>query len=370
MTAGRESSQTVLVDVHSSRDFGQWRQEGLAGRQPSLAPYGLEHLCALGFELRQSGRPAWFDREPARRLRPVELRTRLRLRETLLGARVTRRAEIALALLEPQSYAFSLLSTLRVPPWSTTPLAALVCWLADDFRVAGPRRRAWLRQCVKGTELFLYLSSNQHQILREQLAIPEERLCFVPFGVEHDYFTPRSEPAREPYVLTAGLDRGRDYRTFLAAAAALDHPVKLLCPPHLLRGLKVPENVEALGFVEKARYRDLLRDAALAVIPVRPEVAYPTGQSVLLAAMSCEVPTVVTQTEALADYTRHGENTWTVPGEDPEALLAGMERVLGDQVLADRIARGGRQDVESTFNTVAMWRKVAPRLRALGAPRP
>jgi len=370
VTGGGDGFQPMLVDIHSTRDFGQWRREGLAGDQPSLAPYGLEHLSQLGFELRQARRPAWLDREPARRLRPLELRTRLRLRQTVLGARVTRRADLALALLEPQSYAYSLLSTMGVRPWSTTPLAALVCWLADDFRVAGTRRKNWLRQCVRGTDLFLYLSRSQHPILREQLAIAEERLCFVPFGIDVDYFRPRSEPPGEPYVLTAGLDRGRDYATFLAAVAKLDYPVKLLCPLHLLRGLKVPDNVEALGFVEKARYRELLRDATLAVVPVRPEVAYPTGQSVLLAAMSSEVPTVVTQSEALADYTRHGENSWTVPGGDPESLLAGIELVLGDPQLSAKIARGGRRDAESDFNTASMWQKVAPRLRALGQSGP
>ena len=355
----------MIVSIHSSRDFAQWRREALAGDQPSLAPYGLEHLCELGFELEQAEPGGWLERGPARRLAPLERRARLRLRRAIHGARMTRRADLALALLEPQSYAYSLLATLRVPPWSTTPLAALVCWLADDFRLADSRRKAWLRECVKGTALFIYLSRNQAPILREQLGIPEERLLFVPFGIEAEYYTPRAVQPRERYVLAAGIDRGRDYRTFLAAVSRLNLPVKLLCPTHQLRGLEIPPNVETLGFVEKARYRDLLRDATLAVVPVKPDVAYPTGQSVLLAAMACEVPTVVTATESLADYTRHGENTWTVPGEDPEALRAGIEHVLGDPGLAAEIARGGRRDVEASFNTAAMWRTVAPRLRAL-----
>jgi glycosyltransferase involved in cell wall biosynthesis len=354
----------MVVSIHSSRDFAEWRREALAGLQPSIDPYGLEHLSRLGFELRQAS-PLRLDRGPAGLLRSLERRTRLRLRSTLAGARVSRQADLALALLEPQSYAYSQLARLHVPPWSATPLAALICWLADDFRVAGPAMRAWLRRCVRGTDLFIYLSSNQRPILCEQLGIPPERLCHVHFGIAADYFSPRTERPREPYVLAAGIDRGRDYRTFLAAVARLDHPVKLLCPLLQLRGLEVPANVEAMGFVEKPRYRELLRDAALVVVPVRPAVAYPTGQSVLLAAMSCEVPTVVTRTDALADYTRHGSNTWTVPGEDAEALLAGIERVLGDPALAKKIARGGRRDVQSDFNTAAMWQKLAPRLRAL-----
>jgi glycosyltransferase involved in cell wall biosynthesis len=359
----------MIVSIHSSRDFEQWRREALSGIQPSLAPYGLEHLERCGFELRQAPMPQWLDRGPAGAARMLESRTRLKLRRTLISARVTRRADISLALLEPQSYAYSLLATLRVPPWSATPLAALTCWLADDFRVAGPRMRAWLRRCVKDTELFIYFSSNQRAILTEGLGIPEERLCFVHFGIESDYFTPRGAGSGERYVLAAGIDRGRDYRTFLSAVARLDYPVKLLCPRHQLRGLEIPAHVETLGFVERPRYRELVRDAALVVVPVLPAVSYPTGQSVLLAAMSCQVPTVVTQTAALSDYTRHAQNSWTVPGEDAEALLAGIERVLGDPRLAGEIALGGRQDVEARFNTETMWQTLAPRLRALRQAR-
>lgn len=355
----------MIVSVLSSRDLSQWRREALAGEQPSLAPYGLQRLSREGFELRQATLPGWLDGATARRLRPLEVKVRLRLRQTLAGTAATGRADLALALLEPQSYAYSLLASMHVRPWSATPLAAVVCWLADDFRIAGARRKAWLRRCVTGTDLFVYLSRNQLPILHEQLGIPAERLLFVPFGIEHDYFTPRTRPPSERYVLAAGLDRGRDYPTFLAAVAGLEHPVKLLCPLHQLRGLDVPDNVETLGFVEKPRYRELLRDAAVAVVPVKPEVAYPTGQSVLLAAMSCAVPTVVTQTEALSDYTRHGENSWTVPGRDPAALRAGIERVLGEPEFAAEIAQGGRRDVVSTFNTDAMWDTIAPHLREL-----
>ena len=355
----------MRVSIHSSRDFARWREEALAGEQPSTLPYGLEHLSRLGFELDQALPPAWLRRGSAGRLRVLENRLRVRLLGTLAAARTTRRADLALALLEPQSYAYSLLASLRLPPWSTTPLAALVCWLADDFRVAGPKMRAWLRRCVRATDLFIYLSSNQRAILRDGLGIPDERLLFVHFGIEADYFTPRTEPPRERYVLSVGLDRARDYRTFLAAVGRLDHPVKLLCPPVQLAGLDVPRNVEALGFVPKPLYRELLRDATVVVVPVQSAVAYPSGQSVLLAAMSCEVPTVVTQTGALADYTRHAGNTWTVPGEDPDALLAGIEKVLGDPQLAAELARGGRQDVLSTFNTAVMWQTIAPRLRTL-----
>jgi glycosyltransferase involved in cell wall biosynthesis len=385
----------MIVSIYSSRDLRAWEQQALDGLQPSLAPYGLESLAQLGFSLTQRAAPAWLRSRPARRLRELEARARLPLTRTLASRALTHRSDLALALLEPQPYAHSLLARLGARPWSATPLAALTCWLADDVRVATRSQRAWLRQCAQGIDLLVYWSTNQREILAERLGIPDHRLLFVPFGTEPDYFAPRralaherqtgpvigrddpqaadarsSEPSeRDAYVLAAGLDRGRDYRTFMAAVAGLDHAVKVVCPRPLLADLTIPDNVELLGLIDKARYRDLLQRAAVVVVPVKPEVAYPSGQSVLLNAMSCEAPTVVTDTVALADYTRHGENTWTVAGSDPQALADGIAHVLGSPTLAAEIAAGGRRDVLSSFNSAAMWRTIAPRLRALAGAR-
>jgi glycosyltransferase involved in cell wall biosynthesis len=362
----------MIISIYSSRDLKAWEQAGRRGLQSSLGPYGIEHLARLDFTLAQAAAPRWLRAKAGRRLRAIETRAGLTVSRTLLSAGVTSRSDIALAILEPQGYAYSVLAGLRVRPWSSTPLAVLSCWLADEVRTASRSRRAWLRRRTLGTDLFIYWSTNQREILREQLGIPDSRLFFVPFGIEASYFYPRRVDATDSYILAAGLDRGRDYRTFMTAVRELDYPVKLVCPKALLRGLTIPRNVELLGLVEKARYRALLQDAAVVVVPVTPSVSYPTGQTVLLDAMSCGVPTVVTRTSALADYVRHAENTWTVPGEDPDALRGGIERVLGDPTLAATIAAGGRSDVVSTFNAEAMWRKIAPRLRALasksGAP--
>jgi glycosyltransferase involved in cell wall biosynthesis len=356
----------MIISVYSSRDLRSWERAGREGLQPSLAPYGAEDLTRLGFTLTQATQPRWMPGEASKKLRELETRAGLQVSRTLYSARTTARSDIALAMLEPQSYVYSMLAQLRVRPWSSTPLAALTCWLAEEVRIASPSKLDALRRYTKGTALFVYWSTNQRAILSEQLGIPDDRLFYVPFGIAGDYFAPDGKIAGDGYVLAAGLDRGRDYATFMDAVRELDYEVKLVCPRHLLKDLRIPSNVEVLGLVEKSLYRGLLQRAAVVVVPVRSAVAYPTGQSVLLNAMSCAVPTVVTGTAALADYTRHGENTWTVPGEDPQALRAGIERILGDRVIAARIAQGGRADVVSTFNSTTMWQKIAPRLRALG----
>jgi glycosyltransferase involved in cell wall biosynthesis len=72
----------------------------------------------------------------------------------------------------------------------------------------------------------------------------------------------------------------------------------------------------------------------------------------------------------MRDYLRHGENAWVVPARDPEALSAGMRRVLDDGPLRQRLAAGGLTDVRERFNAATMWAAVAARLRGLPAWAP
>jgi glycosyltransferase involved in cell wall biosynthesis len=158
---------------------------------------------------------------------------------------------------------------------------------------------------------------------------------------------------------------GRDFQTFVAAIANIDYPVKIACRRERLVGIDIPSNVEVLGEVDHLHNRELLYGAAVVVIPSRPAAAYPTGQTALLNAMSCQRPTVVTATAAMADYIRHGENMWAVAGEDPGALRDGIEQILSDDARAAKVAEGGRRDVMSVFNAETMWASIARRLRDL-----
>lgn len=353
----------MIANLYVSQDLPSWERSGRRGERPGLGPYGIEHLAWHGVALTRWNEPAWTRVPGIREHRRVEQLLRLPLMRTAFSRRSLRRADLALAILEQEGYAHALLKRQGIAPWSTTPLALLSCWLADSARVASRPKLELLRAIARSADLLIFWSSNQRQIFQELLGVPDDRLFFVPFGIEMDFYEPR--PGGGGYVLAAGNDAGRDFRTFAAAVAAVDYPVKLACWPERLVGIDVPANVEVLGAVDHLRYRELLYGATVVVIPTKPETSYPTGQSVMLNAMSCQRPTVVTASAAMADYIRHDENTWAVPGEDPAALRAGIELVLGDDARAARIAQGGRRDVVGVFNAATMWASIAERLRSL-----
>lgn len=354
----------MIANLYVSQDLSSWERAGRRGERPGLGPYGVEHLTRHGFTLTRWNEPSWTRAPGIREYRRIERLVRLPLARSAFSGRSVRRADVALAILEQEGYAHALLKHRRIAPWSSTPLALLSCWLADSARTASKAKLEFLRIIARASDLLIFWSSNQRQIFQELLDVPEERLFFVPFGIETDFYLPRSGGAGD-YVLAVGNDPGRDFRTFVTAIAEIDAPVKLACRQERLLGIEIPHNLEVLGQVDHLRYRELLYGAALVVIPTKPETAYPTGQTVMLNAMSCQRPTVVTASAAMADYTRHGENTWAVPGEDPSALRDGIERVLGDDALASKLAEGGRRDVLSVFNAETMWTSIAERLRDL-----
>ncbi len=353
----------MITHLYVGRDLSHWERDGRRGVRPGLGPYGVEHLARAGMTLTHWSEPGWTQLPGVREYRRLEQRTRLQLVRAACSCRSVRRADLALAILEQEGYTHALLKRQRIRPWSATPLALLSCWLVDSARTAGRAKLEALRFIAGAADLLIFWSSNQRQIFEERLEVPDERMYFVPFGIETEFWRPRPGPG--DYILAVGNDPGRDFRTFAAAVAAIDCPVKIACRPERLAGVDVPSNMEVLGEVDHVRYRELLYGAAVVVVPTQPAAAYPTGQTVLLNAMSCQRPTVVTATDAMADYIRHGENTWSVAGEDPEALRAGIEQVLGDESLAAKVADGGRRDVTSVFNAETMWSSIARRLREL-----
>jgi glycosyltransferase involved in cell wall biosynthesis len=163
-------------------------------------------------------------------------------------------------------------------------------------------------------------------------------------------------------VFSAGLDRGRDYKTLIHALNGIDIQVRIAAPDRALKGLRLADNIELLGCVWGRDYLKQLSNATAVVVASRPDVAYPTGQTVILNALATGVPVVATGTVPLRDYLQHETNALLAPPDDPAALRNQVLRLIGDPELRRRLAKNGIQDVRERFNTGVMWQAIAERL--------
>ena len=325
--------------------------------------YRIELLADSGVDLRwtdAADRPPWS-------LGPVRAVTRRLERlgapfvQTLAAAPRLVRSDVVIAVFESQGNFLAGLRSLRLWPFTRPRFVVVACWLAMDLPRFSPGRRRAYRWMYRGVDRLVYFSPNQTEVYRDVLGIPEERLSFVPFGIDHEYFTPR-DVEEEGFVLAVGRDKGRDWATLFDAVRGTDLDLRVVCRPEDVAGQDVPPNATVLGTVDRSTYRDLTARARAVVVATRP-LAYPTGQSVTLESMAMGKCCVVSDTPAMAPYLRDGVDAVLVPPQDPAALRAALLRVVDDPDLRKRVGVAAREAVERRFNAPAMWREIAGLLR-------
>jgi glycosyltransferase involved in cell wall biosynthesis len=328
--------------------------------------YRIELLADSGIDLR------WTDAADRRpwTLKPVRAVTRRLERlgapfvQTLAAAPALVRSDAVVAVFESQGNFLAAVRSLRLWPFTRPRFVVVACWLAMDAPRFSPGRRRAYRWIYRGVDRLVYFSPNQTEVYRDLLGIPEERLTFVPFGIDHEYFTPQ-DVDDEGYVLAVGRDRGRDWPTLFDAVRGTDLDLRVVCRPEDVAGLDVPPNVTVLGVVDRSAYRDLTARARAVVVATRP-LAYPTGQSVTLESMAMGRCCVVTDTPAMAPYLNDGVDAVLVPPHDPARLRAALEQVVADPDLRKRVGVAAREAVDQRFNAAAMWGTVAGLLHGHG----
>jgi glycosyltransferase involved in cell wall biosynthesis len=333
--------------------------------------YRIETLAQAGVDLDYSDaahRAPWTAPPVHRAVRRLE-RLGAPFLQTLLATRRIARSNAVVAVFESQGNFLAALRSLRVWPYTRPRFAVVSCWLAMDAPKLSPARRRAYRWAYRGVDKVVYFSRNQTSIYRDVLGIPDDRLAFVPFGVDHEYFSPPPTDDDDGYVLAVGRDRGRDWETLFDAVRGTDLVVKVASRPEDIAGLDVPDNVELLGFVDRPTYRSLTARARVVAVPTQV-LAYPTGQSVTLEAMAMGKCCVVTDTPAMSDYLTDGVDAVLVPPGDSGRLRDALEHAVSDPDLRKRTGFAAREAVERQFNAPAMWRTIADVLvpqRAQGA---
>lgn len=373
-------SRVVASPQGATMPAGAAREAGVGGRgrgrvvllkyweagDADQQPYRVETLAGAGVDLDLSDavyRRPWTFGPVHRAVRRIE-RLGVPFLQTALATRRIARSDAVLAMFESQGNALAALRALRLWPYTRPRFAVVACWLAMDAPRFGAARRRWYRWAYRGVDTVVHFSRNQTSVYQEVLGIPRDRLAFVPFGIDHDYFSPPGvgddgdDRGDGGYVLAVGRDRGRDWETFFRAVRDTDLAVKVACRPEDVAGLDVPPNVELLGVVDRPTYRALTARARVVAVPTHVR-AYPTGQSVALESMAMARCCVVTDTPAMRDYLRDGVDALLVPAHDVSGLRAALQRAVADGELRAQVGAAARRAVEDRFNAPTMWRTIA-----------
>ncbi|MDE8653193.1 glycosyltransferase [Novosphingobium album (ex Liu et al. 2023)] len=228
---------------------------------------------------------------------------------------------------------------------------------AFNMRMGAPARGAFAlaeRLLARRTEKILCISRFEMLSAKER-GLPIERLAMVYNGIEDNAGTiPAINPEGDILRL---LFVGRDCRQkgfdILVDAIRLiaEKPIRLeAAGPEPRAGL--PENIEALGWIDRADVSHRLARADALVMPSRWE-----GFGLAaLEAMRQGKAVIAASVDALPELVIHGETGILVPPDDPQALAGALSGLTRETL--QEMGRQGRAHYLANFTAVQMHREI------------
>lgn len=309
-----------------------WEERHDRGEVPSIWPYGLDGLRAFApvsvLDLPAPGRVA-----------------RLRAR---VGVGPRRQAGTAFTWDENAAFRLQV----------TRPHGRFisgVIWLTDMVeRGTVPAR---LIEVLREAEALWVLSEAQVDPLRALLGADGPRVVAVPFGVDADFFSPRSYPSR-PRIVSIGNDRDRDpqtlFRAFSRVLAA--RPDTEIVVQTSAEG--APDGVQVAPRMSHGELRELYATASVVATATRPNL-HVSGMTVTLEALATGRPVVNTGTPGMSQYVDEGLTGHLVTVGDADAMADRLIALLDDPAGAATMGEQGRRTVETSFTTQVMCAHLA-----------
>jgi glycosyltransferase involved in cell wall biosynthesis len=316
--------------------------------------YGLDELRAMGFEVDHDLEPEY---EPRTRVR-VEARALDRavrlgggysgdFARVLASASAFNRADVVFSTVDTVGIPLTLLGRLgRVRP----PVVYAAIGLPERLaQLRGGIARRLFADAFGRLDTVVAYGWSEVEELRGWLDGRGPRVEFVAFGVDAEYFHPRSEAALEHDIVSIGADPRRDLALLLDVARRRpDRSFLVVASSDNARQLeRLPANVRLELDIPFGRVRDCLLSARVVALPVR-ENSYSGATTTLLQGMACAKPVVVSLTAAIARgyELEDGVNCRLVPPGDADAFERAVLDVLGDPSQADGLGRRARETVE------------------------
>lgn len=227
------------------------------------------------------------------------------------------------------------------------------------YKLLGPQRMKYYRTHI---DAFVCINSQIAQDLLT-LGIPQDRLHFIPNGVDIAYFHPPTMTERAAVRRQLRLD-GRPVAVFVGRLVKLKQ-INLLLQAwaqipdgQLLLVGDGPERValealsRELGLGDRVRFcgmvhdvRDYLQASDLFVLPSRFEGL----SNALLEAMSCGLPAVATRVGAAPELLETPGAGLVVGGEDVDELRSALRWLLDNPMLRLQMGTQARELIEANY---------------------
>ena len=216
----------------------------------------------------------------------------------------------------------------------------------------------WL---LKEIDLIVSLSHVQNTALEKTHYISKDKLAFVPLGVDTAFYKPVFT-GRSDFILAAGRDNGRDYKTVIEVARRMpEQEFHLVLSPRNLEGIAdIPENVKIFYDIPKKEMNKKYAEAAVLLLITHQDNFSDgsdcSGQTVLLESFATGIPVIASRKAYITDYARDKQHLLLVDFYDSSAIIEAMKVI---KTSGEAMARAARAHVEQGFSTTSMGTKLS-----------
>jgi len=226
------------------------------------------------------------------------------------------------------------------------PIVAIHCGLLNNPYTW--TRRKLTQALLKKMYTVLYGEGELRPLLQLFPGI-NDKVQVNQFGIDTTFWHPGGNK-RGKYILSVGNDGRRDYKTLIEAAKYVPVEIRILTSHKLPQTL--PENIIFLRgswhkeIVSDKELRSLYQNALCVVVPLQ-ESFQPSGQSVVLQAMACGCPVILTRTAGIwsEEMMVDRYNVLFTKAGDSQDLVAKINEVCNNIELREYLSRTGRDTV-------------------------
>lgn len=239
------------------------------------------------------------------------------------------------------------------------PKIIFIAWRPFDTEYSGLKyhfKKILAKITASVTDQIIVVSSLQVKQFSDILGVQEEKISFLPYGVDCKFFKPLKNKAwKEPFFVTVG-NVYRDDGLLLDVIK--DMPVRMV---RVTRFASVDKNVKKEAMRKKlknisvrldisyAELADLLRESYFVVLPLIP-TDQPVGLTALMEAMAVGKTVIVTKGLESADYVFEGKTGILVKAGDELQLKKNILKLLRNPEKRERIGLAARRAMEEKFS--------------------
>lgn len=271
-----------------------------------------------------------------------------------------READLILSTADRVGVPLTLLKYFKLAPHK--PIIYVSIGLFEKLKKLRPRWLAFYRK-IFAQNIQKIICYGYEESLRLQKIFGQEKVKFIPFGVDTEYFRP-PRTKEDNYLLSIGKDRERDFDLLINLANLIPEKILLITTLARMREIKkkwtvLPPNVSIILDVPFSKIRTFIARAKFIVLPVK-ENSYSGATTTLLQAMAMGKAVVVSKTGAIQEGYRleHGKNCIFVKPGSGKELFQAVNNLLRDAPRRKVLGENARRTVQKYLS----WKNYAQNL--------